>query len=140
MWYNVNIASKPFIAKKTYLFALSSSMTEETAEKRGSAIGARITPSLRLRIDQIHKRQGTNDAALLEDLLTAACNYASVRGFYERPVKVVFDEEAAGQQRYVLAEAPGEIPQQIAQAELKKKEGKRAAAKGGGNGGAGERS
>lgn len=115
-------------------------MSEEPVEKRGAAIGARIKTSLRNRIDEIHKRQGTNDAALLEDLLKAACDYAAVRGFYERPIRVIFDEDAASHQRFLVAEKGPDIPLEVIEAALQKKASKDGAAKRPGSDGAGKRS
>lgn len=79
-------------------------MGEDSDEKRSVFIGGRITPSLRARLDRIHAKQGTTDAILLADSLEAICNYSESRGFFERPIRVVFDADAASHERLMVAE------------------------------------
>jgi hypothetical protein len=58
-------------------------------------INQRISPGLRARLNAIHGRHGTNDGGATEDALSAWADYVEASGGYVRPVKMIFDRDAA---------------------------------------------
>ena len=63
--------------------------------KKSGAIGSRLDPALRSRLDKIAERYGISDATMLQDALTALADYVAEAQRYVRPMKMVFDREMA---------------------------------------------
>lgn len=57
-------------------------------EKKSAAINGRISPSLRQRLDAIHKKHLTLDSTVLTYLLEAFCDYAEKTGKVEVPFEI----------------------------------------------------
>lgn len=103
------------------------------------SVGARIDSDLHKRFCLVSVRFGVSDTQMVTDALSALCDYALERGRYERPMKMVFDEEQANFIGLV-AEPPGAATDAVVKAALEKKVGKGGGAKGAGNAEAGARS
>lgn len=58
-------------------------------------VSARIDHDLHRRFKHISSRFGVSDTQMITDALEALCDYALERGRYERPMKMIFDEERA---------------------------------------------
>lgn len=56
-------------------------------------IGGRIGEPLRARLDEIARRFGPADTTMLEDALSALCDYVEANSAYRRPMKIVFDAD-----------------------------------------------
>lgn len=57
-------------------------------EKKSAAINGRISPTLRRRLDDIHKKHLTLDSTVLDHLLVAFCDYVEQHGRVEVPFKI----------------------------------------------------
>jgi len=57
-------------------------------EKKSAAINGRISPTLRRRLDDIHKKHLTLDSTVLTYLLEAFCDYVDEHGRVEVPIKI----------------------------------------------------
>jgi hypothetical protein len=58
-------------------------------EKKSAAINGRISGRLRQRLDRISERYGPNDARMLEDALSALCDYVEAARKYESPMRMI---------------------------------------------------
>lgn len=58
-------------------------------------VSARIDHDLHRRCKLISTRFGVSDTQMITDALEALCDYAIEQGRYERPMKMIFDEEQA---------------------------------------------
>lgn len=103
------------------------------------SISARIDNELHRTFSIVQTRFGVSETKIITDAVAALCDYAIDRGKYERPMKMIFDEEQANFMGLV-AEPPGAATDAVVQAALEKKEKKGGGAKGAGNAEAGGRS
>lgn len=103
------------------------------------SVSARIDDDLHRRFSMVSARFGVSDTQMITDALEALCDYVVAAGKYERPMKMVYDQEQAGFMGLV-AEPAGALPAELAKAALLKKEAGRGAAKGAETGGAAGRS
>ncbi len=73
------------------------------------SVSARIDNDLHSRVCLVSARFGVSDTQMIRDALEALCDYALTRGKYERPMRIIYDEEEAAAMGMV-AEPAAQVP------------------------------
>jgi hypothetical protein len=69
-------------------------------------VAARLDDALRGRLETIHAERGTNTTDVIVRLIKAFCDYVDENDGVRWPVKLIYDEGAAGQVERMVAEPP----------------------------------